>query len=733
MDNQTLKVFSLVLLVTITITFVSSQGLVVPFGTTGVNYSINVNYSDSSGDAHLFDGYSVSSLYTYYKGLLDSIFAPIDEPLSLHLNGDNSPTASIDWGGQNITNADIMTASYFFGNGSQLTNIDHSALSNLNWAAAGHTIDADLDMNGNDITNVEKIFSGTYIDLYPRGVTTRYLRVGETPAHISLGSSTGLITVDSSLIPSPSDNNDLGLSTYKWKDLFLSNEALIDTMTIGGGSITDSSGAISFGDENLTTTGALSSGNINLGEGKTLQIGSTADPTTSTINFGDGTNVRIEELSADTMGIHGAEKVRIGDLDGSVHGRYLDISTTLVFNGNLNIGNTLSLSSGQISDTTGTISFVNENLETTGNISGEGASFSDVDISSGLNLGDGNLSMSSMVGDGALHLDGTDDVVTCGGDNDLNFYSEDFSYSAWFNITSNVGAPVLISKYGTEGDCKYCSYMIRFNPNGNDKICAYLRDDDGSNTGWVCSTTSISEDKWYHVAITQSPSSDYVRIYLDGVLENSKYITTLDSIYPQATFTIGAYRPNHASYFTGEIDNVAIFSKELSLAEIVAMNNSGRDATKYLGVNMLSQWRFEGGTARDEQNAHNGVFHADAYANGSVDFIWDFTGSIRADDFLYNSPFYDVDKTDLKNTFKEMTYKEGTAGGKWADINHDSYGDASVDVNGISKISMINLQQMLVSMVKSLINWNEKQDVEISFLKSELCKKDNTYSWCIIK
>jgi hypothetical protein len=53
---------------------------------------------------------------------------------------------------------------------------------------------------------------------------------------------------------------DLGQSTgvaHKFRNLYLSGDAFIDTLTFSGGSITDSSGAISFGNENLTTTGTL--------------------------------------------------------------------------------------------------------------------------------------------------------------------------------------------------------------------------------------------------------------------------------------------------------------------------------------------------------------------------------------------------------------------------------------------------------------------------------------------
>ena len=78
----------------------------------GRTESIPVNYSTipTVNNSEYFDGYSISSLYTYYRGLLDSIFAPITEPLSLHLNGDNSPTATIDWDGQDLINVDNLNA-----------------------------------------------------------------------------------------------------------------------------------------------------------------------------------------------------------------------------------------------------------------------------------------------------------------------------------------------------------------------------------------------------------------------------------------------------------------------------------------------------------------------------------------------------------------------------------------------------------------------------------------------
>jgi len=111
----------------------------------GRTESIPINYSTipTVNNSEYFDGYSTSSLYTYYRGLLETyfggLFSPITEPLSLHLNGDNSPTATIDWDGQDLINVNNLNATtltvgnanitgLLYGNGSQLTGLPETDL-----------------------------------------------------------------------------------------------------------------------------------------------------------------------------------------------------------------------------------------------------------------------------------------------------------------------------------------------------------------------------------------------------------------------------------------------------------------------------------------------------------------------------------------------------------------------------------------------------------------------------
>ncbi len=68
---------------------------------------------------------------------------------------------------------------------------------------------------------------------------------------------TGYVQFDDHIRPVTTDVKDVGTSANSFRDGYFSNGMYIDTMSILGGSITDSSGAISFGNEDLSTTGTI--------------------------------------------------------------------------------------------------------------------------------------------------------------------------------------------------------------------------------------------------------------------------------------------------------------------------------------------------------------------------------------------------------------------------------------------------------------------------------------------
>jgi len=77
-----------------------------------------------------------------------------------------------------------------------------------------------------------------------------------------VGPTTGFVQFADDVRPTVDNAFDLGTLANRFLNLYLASQAVVSTMTIAGGSITDSTGAISFGNENLTTTGDVTADTV---------------------------------------------------------------------------------------------------------------------------------------------------------------------------------------------------------------------------------------------------------------------------------------------------------------------------------------------------------------------------------------------------------------------------------------------------------------------------------------
>jgi hypothetical protein len=116
-----------------------------------------------------------------------------------------------------------------------------------------------------------------YDDLDATGVVVASIYAGQTVtgglsanSHLTLranagdgtGSRTGYIQFDDQIRPTVNNTFDFGTASYKLKDGYFagtmnSATTVAGTLSLTSGSITDSSGSISFNDENLTSTGTI--------------------------------------------------------------------------------------------------------------------------------------------------------------------------------------------------------------------------------------------------------------------------------------------------------------------------------------------------------------------------------------------------------------------------------------------------------------------------------------------
>ncbi len=174
---------------------------------------------------------------------------------------------------------------------------------------------------------------------------------------------------------------------------------------------------------------------------------------------------------------------------------------------------------------------------------------------------------------GALNFDGTDDFVNV----NTNISSvTDFTWEAWINTTSN---GTIISKSQASGNWAPGgkSFFVR-----NGKICL-----DIGFISVVTTPLAYNDGNWHHVAVTAqknvSGNNDLVSIYVDGTLAVTKSDWDVDAYSETGLVTkIGYTTPNFPvpdptngsqPYFNGTIDEVRIWSRALSAAELANNRN----------------------------------------------------------------------------------------------------------------------------------------------------------------
>lgn len=206
----------------------------------------------------------------------------------------------------------------------------------------------------------------------------------------------------------------------------------------------------------------------------------------------------------------------------------------------------------------------------------------------------------------SILLDGVDDYVSCGDNDNLSFGNgvtdSPFSISAWIKPVDNARFRIAF-KWGTV----LREYYFQIAGGGalqvsiNSTASIYI----GRN-----GQTTISENVWSHVVCTYdgSGNKNNVNIYLNGVLDNSTAISSGTYTAMSNTsqpFEIGRY--NGGSYADGSIDEVSVFNTELSQSDITAIYGGGTPSDISSISGLVSWWRFEGTgtTATDSGSGGN--------------------------------------------------------------------------------------------------------------------------------
>lgn len=204
---------------------------------------------------------------------------------------------------------------------------------------------SDIDASGNVVTGLyagQTIFGGNQAN---QNLTLK-ANSGD-----GVGSPTGFVQVDDNFRPAQHNTFDLGTNALRFKDGYFQGTCIFGNLNLGSGSITDSSGSISFGDENLSTTGTIGAASVTATS--FLKVDQGADEVTLTPAS------LLTTLASFSFG--SANLSTTGTLGTSTH-TITESGETLILDANNGAGKATILSS------LGVLNFGASNLETSGNI-----------------------------------------------------------------------------------------------------------------------------------------------------------------------------------------------------------------------------------------------------------------------------------------------------------------------------------------------------------------------------
>ncbi len=256
-----------------------------------------------------------------------------------------------------------------------------------------------------------------------------------------------------------------------------------------------------------------------------------------------------------------------------------------------------------------------------------------------------------------------------------------YTISAWFNLIDFNAVRTIINKNITgEGKNDYFNLSVL-----NNSGIIYLQFGNGVSVDTIGTTFPISLNTWHN---TQMVMGDSVSLYLDGVLIGKK-IRALDPMENIDPMSIGHWI-NQNIFFSGKLDDLAIWNRALNQCEITNLYNSQLGSSNTSST--ITQTALDSYTLNGQTYTQSGTYTqvipnaAGCDSTITLDLTLDFTGIIELNgSILTLSPNPTSSKISLKSSL-ELIGKE------------------------------FNIYDQLGKAVKSGIITSEETEIDLSFL-----------------
>jgi len=204
----------------------------------------------------------------------------------------------------------------------------------------------------------------------------------------------------------------------------------------------------------------------------------------------------------------------------------------------------------------------------------------------------GILARSSGGGGGAfvneysMSFDGVDEYMNCG--TDASLAVTNISISAWIKTSGGSGYQSIISADNANGS--YRRYQLTVN---NISGCiSFFYWNSSLSLKSINGTIIVDDGQWHHIMVVNDGTN--LKIYVDGVFDSSN--ANGGTINTQGTNVITSIGSIYGSYgfFLGTIDEVAVWTSELSASDVTSIYNGGVP-TDLTSFSPLSWWRMGDG------------------------------------------------------------------------------------------------------------------------------------------
>jgi len=197
---------------------------------------------------------------------------------------------------------------------------------------------------------------------------------------------------------------------------------------------------------------------------------------------------------------------------------------------------------------------------------------------------------------GAYSFDGNDDIIVPSSDA-LNFGTGDFTLALWLRPTDQSGNDHIIGKDTSDGTSTYSGYYFEHLANGQIRFATRNLISGTGPENWLDSVSLVTIGEWVH--ITGKREDNVLRLYVNGVYDSSHSESQPTDVSTDTAFKIGRFDDiSFSARFAGDIDDVVVYDRALSGAEIQALHSSGIDTDS---DGMIDSWetRHFGDLAQD--------------------------------------------------------------------------------------------------------------------------------------